>query len=135
MCAKLWSRARLKPADTIQTTTATASSPATRDTALLTPEAMPTSLDGTASITAVVSGATLIAIPMPKTTTAGKNVLQYEPPIPGLEKSAKPAAATSVPTVSGSLAPYRATCPPDQREGREDSRMSGSRAAPAWVAE
>jgi hypothetical protein len=135
MWAKLWSRARLKPADRIRPKTATASSPAIRDTALFTPEATPASLEGTASITAVVSGATLIAIPMPKTTTAGKNVLQYEPPIPGREKSAKPAAATTVPTVSGNLAPYRATSPPDQRESMKISRISGSSAAPAWVAE
>src|SRR5271163_5339189 len=135
MCAKLKSRARLKPADRIKPNTATASSPAIRDTALLTPEAMPASLDGTASITAVVSGATLIAIPTPKTTTAGKNVLQYEPPIPGREKSAKPAAATSGPTVSGNRAPYRATSPPDQRESTKTNRISGSKAAPAWVAE
>ena len=56
--------------------TATARSPAIRDTALFTPEATPASLEGTDSITAVVSGATLIAIPMPRTTTAGKKVLQ-----------------------------------------------------------
>ena len=42
-----------------------ASSPAIRDTALLTPEATPASLEGTDSITAVVSGATLMARPMP----------------------------------------------------------------------
>jgi hypothetical protein len=55
----------------------------------------------------------------------------YVPTILGLRKSAKPDAATSDPTVSGILAPYRATRPPDQRESTNISRMSGSRAAPA----
>ena len=62
-------------------------------------------------------------MPMPRTTTAGKKVFQYAPPIPGLRKSAKPDAATSGPTVSGSLAPYRATRPPDQRESTNISRI------------
>src|ERR1700684_3437881 len=114
--------------------TAIARSPAIRDTALLTPEATPASREGTNSITAVVSGATLIAIPTPKTTTAGKNVLQYEPPIPGLRKSANPAAATNDPIVSGSFAPYRTTSPPDQRERTKINKIIGTRAAPASVA-
>ena len=74
-------------------------------------------------------------MPRPRTTTAGKKVVQYEPPIPGLRKSAKPDAATSDPIVSGSLAPYRATRPPDQRESTNISRIRGSNAAPACVAE
>ena len=56
-------------------------------------------------ITVVVSGATLMAMPTPSTSTAGKKVLQYEPPTVGLAKRAKPAAATNGPTISGRLAP------------------------------
>ena len=41
----------------------------------------------------MVSGATLIAIPNPSTTTAGKNVVQYAPPISGRAKRVKPADA------------------------------------------
>ena len=63
--------------------TAIASRPATRATALLTPDATPACRGSTALITVVVRGATVIAIPNPSTTTAGKNVVQYEPPIPG----------------------------------------------------
>ena len=34
-------------------------------------------------------------MPTPRTITAGKNVVQYEPPMPGLENSANPSAAMS----------------------------------------
>src|SRR5205085_12440344 len=50
--------------------------PATRATALLTPDATPACLGSTALITVVVNGATVIAMPNPSTTTAGKNVVQ-----------------------------------------------------------
>ena len=40
-------------------------------------------LASTAPITVAVSGATVTAIPSASTTTAGKNVVQYEPPMPG----------------------------------------------------
>ena len=44
--------------------------------ALFTPEAAPARFAGTEFITVVVSGATLIAIPTPNTTIAGKKVVQ-----------------------------------------------------------
>ena len=53
-----------------------ANSPAVRETALLTPEAMPAWLDLTEFMTVVVSGATAIAIPSPSTTIAGKKPVQ-----------------------------------------------------------
>jgi hypothetical protein len=40
-------------------------------------------------------------------------------------------AAISGPTISGALAPWRSSGPPDRRDNRNISRMSGSRAAPA----
>src|SRR5579859_1886419 len=110
---------------------ATAISPAIRDTALLTPEATPALFAGTDCITAVVSGATLMAIPTPRTATAGKKVVQYEPSLPDRRKSANPDAATKGPIISGSLAPYRATSPPDHRESIKISTIKGSNAAPA----
>jgi hypothetical protein len=51
---------------------ATASSEATRDAALLMPDAAPENLASTEFITVVVSGATLIDMPRPRTTTGGK---------------------------------------------------------------
>jgi len=57
--------------------------PATLATALLMPEATPACRASTAAITVVVRGATVMAIPKPSTTTAGRNVVQKEPPIPG----------------------------------------------------
>jgi hypothetical protein len=56
--------------------TAIASKLAIRETALLTPEAVPTRSCAMEFITVVVSGATLTAIPIPSTTTAGKKVFQ-----------------------------------------------------------
>jgi hypothetical protein len=55
---------------------AIASSAAVRETALLTPEATPARSGPTEFITVVVSGATVTVIPMPSTTTAGRNVDQ-----------------------------------------------------------
>jgi hypothetical protein len=55
---------------------ATASSIATRDTALLIPEARPARLSSTDAITAVVRGATVIAMPRLITRTAGNTVVQ-----------------------------------------------------------
>ena len=88
----------------------------------------------TALITVVVSGATVTAIPNPSTTTAGKNVVQYEPPIPGRAYNARPSAATAGPTVSGSRLPTRATSPPDHRDSANMMTGNGSSAAPAAVA-
>ena len=48
---------------------------------------------------------------------------------------AKPNAAITGPMISGSLGPYRATRPPDQRESMNISRIRGSTAAPVAVAE
>jgi hypothetical protein len=50
--------------------------PALRETAVLTPEAIPAWRCSTAPSTAVVSGATLIDIPSPKSTMAGKKSVQ-----------------------------------------------------------
>ena len=47
-----------------------------RETALLIPEASPDSDSGTAFITVVVKGATLMVMPRPITTTAGKKLAQ-----------------------------------------------------------
>jgi hypothetical protein len=50
---------------------ATASRPPNRDRSLLTAEAMPACSAGAELIAVEVSGATVIASPIPKTTTAG----------------------------------------------------------------
>ena len=56
--------------------TATASSAAVRETALLMPEATQAWRSSTAPMTVVVSGETLVAIPMLITITAGKKLVQ-----------------------------------------------------------
>src|SRR5215470_19069324 len=114
--------------------TAIAISPATRATALLTPDATPACCVSTAVIAVVVSGATTIVIPNPSTTTAGKNVVQYEPPMPGLAYKARPRAAMIGPMVNGSRLPTLVTRPPDHRDNRSISTENGNSAAPAAVA-
>ena len=69
--------------------TAIATRPATRDTALLIPDATPECALSTAFISVVVSGATVIAIPRAITPIAGMSVVQSERP------RAPPANATS----------------------------------------
>jgi hypothetical protein len=61
-------------AETTAPSTAMASTPATRETALFTPEAMPARRSSTESRTVVVSGATVIARPRPKARSAGSTV-------------------------------------------------------------
>src|SRR5258705_13992342 len=113
--------------------TAIARRPATLATALFTPDAAPACRGSTALITVVVSGATVTAMPRPSTTTEGKNVAQYAPPIPGRAYNARPTAAIEGPTVSGSRLPTRATNPPDHRESANMISGNGSSAAPAAV--
>ncbi len=76
----------------------------------------------------------MTAMPNPNTTIAGKNVVQYEPPIPGRAYRASPTAAVAGPTVSGRRLPIRATRLPDQRESANMITGNGSNAAPAAVA-
>src|SRR5262245_49108164 len=97
---------------------------ARRDTALLIPEATPTRSFGTEFITVVVRGATVIAIPNPRITTPGKNVVQYVPPTEGTANSANPTAAMIGPSISGRLAPYRATRLPDHLDNKNMRRMN-----------
>ncbi len=55
---------------------AIANSEATRDTALLTPDATPVASGPTAFITVVVNGATVTVMPKPSTTMPGKKLVQ-----------------------------------------------------------
>src|SRR5882724_1212763 len=112
-----------------------ASRPAVRETALLMPEATPACDCGTELMMVVVSGATLIAMPRPNTTTPGKKPDQYPAPVPGIEKSAKPAAAIVGPAKSGGRGPNFAIKPPDQRESANMISTNGNKAAPAAVGE
>src|SRR5215470_2517745 len=86
-------------------------------------------------MTTVVRGATLTAIPKPRTRNAGKKDLQYEFPTPGTAKRAKPAAAMSGPMIKGGFAPWRVIKPPDQGERKNIIRIRGRAAAPVAVAE
>ena len=99
------SRPAEKAAKTKMPKTGMASRLAIREIALLTPEASPEWLPETEFIAVVVRGAMTRDMPRPITTTAGKKVVQYEPPVPGTANSMKPAAATVGPITSGSFAP------------------------------
>ncbi len=73
--------------------------------ALLIPDAVPTSSCSTEFMTTVVSGATLIAMPRPRTIKPGKKPIQYRAPTSGTVKRRNPAAAISGPTISGTFGP------------------------------
>src|SRR5678815_4619056 len=98
---------------------------AIRETALLIPEAVPASSSETEFITVVVSGATLVAIPKPRTVIAGKKVVQYWPSVEGSAKRAKPIATIRDPNTRGRFAPYRSASPPDHRDSKNIRRMNG----------
>src|SRR5262249_5399044 len=108
---------------------------ATDATALLIPDATPAWFRGTALMTVVVSGATVIAMPNPTTTIGSKNATQYELVVPDAAKSAKPAAVIVGPTTSGSRAPTRSSKPPDQRDITPMMMVNGRKTVPANVAE
>ena len=110
---------------------------ATRETALLMPDATPACCAPMAFITVVVSGATVMVMPTPSTMTAGRNVVAYARTpgsMPGHVNSPKPAAAINGPTTSGFFGPNRSTSVPAQREPTNMIAMNGSNAAPAAVA-
>ena len=70
------SKRALNTAANTMPNSAMAINPAVRAVALLMPDALPACSEGTAFITAVVSGATKPAAPMPSNTEAGKKVVQ-----------------------------------------------------------
>src|SRR5260370_13087650 len=110
--------------------------PATRETALLTPDAAPTwRSSSTDVITVVVSGATVVAIPITMTIRRGQNDVQYEPPMPGNANSANPVAAINGPKISGNRGPIRSANAPVKRESNDIAATSGSNAAPVRAGE
>src|SRR5690554_1553796 len=114
---------------------ATASSPARRETALLTPEATPLIASSTASSTAVVNGATVSASPRPNTTTPANTPVGYPTPASIRDNHISPAAATSGPSVIGSLGPMRAPSSPAAGDRTRSSTVTGTSAEPASSAE
>jgi hypothetical protein len=104
-----------------------------RAIALFIAEARPLRAGSDESNTVVVRGAMKNAAPIPSSTTAGKYVVQYVPPMPGSAKSTNAQPATAAPIVSGVRAPIFATRPPDQRESPNCSSTNGRKAAPAAV--
>src|SRR5438874_1773261 len=71
-CGRRWSSAAAKRAETSAPTTAIATSPATRATALLTPEAIPAWCCSTDDSTVAVSGATVADRPSANRLTPGR---------------------------------------------------------------
>ena len=113
--------------------TAIATRPPIRATALFTPDATPACVRPAAVITVVVSGATVMPMPIASTTIGAKYATQYESPERTL-KSASPSAATAGPTVSGIRCPMRSTRPPAQRDIRNRMIVNGRSDAPVCVA-
>ena len=111
--------------------TATASRPAARAMALLTPEAMPACRASAAARTVVVSGATMNARPSPKTVTAGRTSVVYEAFGPTRTRSSTPPAATRGPTLIGSRGPIRSDSAPARAERTSMIAVTGRSALPA----
>ena len=110
---------------------ATASRPAARAIALLTPEAMPTWRSSAASSTVAVSGATVPASPSPNSATAGRTSTKYDAPAPMRPSRSIPAAASRSPTVIGQRGPIRCARRPDRAESSSMITVIGSIAVPA----
>ena len=72
-------------------------------------------------------------MPSATTTSAGNSVVQYDAPAPMRVASAKPAATTSGPIVSGQRGPIRAASPPMKRDPAPRISGIGSSAAPAAI--
>src|ERR1700722_20566326 len=94
---------------------ATARRLASEASALLIADPVPVSCAGTALRTAVVSGATLIAIPNPRTVVEPRKA-QYESPPTDHANSPNPKAAIVGPITRGNRAPKRSSSPPDHRD-------------------
>src|SRR5258708_7639759 len=114
---------------------ATAKRPATRATALLTPEAMPARASPTDAITVDVSGGTVMVMPTASTQIAGNTPAQYDFPRSAKASSVKPQAAMRGPAVSDSRGPKRSERVPANDAPKPMIRARGSNAAPACVAE
>ena len=105
-----------------------------REVALLMPEAVPAKWVATEFMTVVVSGATVIPIPTPKTKIAGKKVVQYFPGLsvrPMNEWIKNPIATRDGPTISGIRGPILSTSFPDHRDIPAIRSTKGKKAKPA----
>src|SRR5258708_22077905 len=114
---------------------ATANRPATRATALLTPEAMPAWLSPTDAMTVDVSGGTVMVMPMASTQIAGNTLTQYDPLRSAKAHSTNPQAAMTGPAVGDSRGPNRSERVPANDAPKPRISASGSSAAPASGAE
>ena len=74
-------------------------------------------------------------MPSPITTIGTKNVVQYEPLVPGTASSRSPTPVTSGPTTSGPRGPNRSASAPVRRDSTPISSANGRYAAPVAVAE
>ena len=115
--------------------TATASSPATRAMALLTPEAIPAWLSDRAARTAAVSGATVIARPTPKTTTAGSTARTCDAPGHDADHQRQTRRSNQGRPSSGAADWCAAQGPPADGEPISMMTVVGSIAVPAANAE
>ena len=111
-----------------------ATSPATRETALLMAEAMPDRLSSTAPRMAEVRGATVIVRPRPKTRTPASACPTKSKGSSIASSIRKPAAATIGPAAMNHRLPKRPAREPNHVESAMFSTVTGSRTSPAWVA-
>src|SRR5947209_1228770 len=111
--------------------TAIASNPATRATALFTPDAMPARLAGTAANTVAVSGATTHDKPSPNTTTGRRTSGTYFDPGQICRIINSATDTTNGPTVIGPRGPIRWATAPARADSASMISVTGKRPAPA----
>ena len=78
-----------------------------------------------------MSGATVSASPLPKTTTAGSTVVRYDTPGSIRVINSSPMATTHGPTVIGKRGPIRCARAPARAENSNMMMVSGNSDAPA----
>ena len=113
--------------------TATAIRFATRDTALLIPDATPAWPESTAANAVAVTGATTSDSPKPNTTTAGSTALMYRSPGSMAAINSTPAAISNGPIVNGVRGPMRRASMPARADSSSIRPVIGNDANPAEV--
>src|SRR5882757_4439563 len=114
---------------------ATANRPATRATALLTPDAIPAWASPTDAITVEVNGGTVVVMPSAMMQIAGNTPVQYDALKSANASIASPPAAMIGPAVSDNRGPKRSASAPANEAPKPMISANGSSAAPACVAE
>src|SRR5579863_4156120 len=107
------------------------SRPATRDTALFTPEARPATESGAEFIAVAVRGGTRAARPRPNSKASGNTAVQYPAWEPMRTASTEAAAHSRQPATSSGRGPVRCASRPLVPDSSKVTTVTGTSAEPA----